>query len=147
MAIVGLGAGTLACYAQAGQRWTFYEIDPAVVRIARDPRYFTYLADCRARGVDPEIIVGDARLRLRDAPRSWLSAHRARRLQLRRAARFTCSRARRSDCTIPSWPPGGLLAINLSNRYLDLDPVMARQAADAGLVCRIRHDVNVEEAE
>ncbi len=46
VAIVGLGAGTLASYARPGQRWTFYEIDPAVERIARDPRLFTYLRDC-----------------------------------------------------------------------------------------------------
>src|SRR6516162_5834698 len=65
--IIGLGAGTLAAYARPGQCWTFFEIDPAVERIARDQRFFTYLADAQARGVDPEIILGDARLRLRDA--------------------------------------------------------------------------------
>ena len=43
VAIVGLGAGSLACYAEPGQHWTFYEIDPAVEKIARDPRYFTFL--------------------------------------------------------------------------------------------------------
>src|SRR5262249_6933111 len=43
IAIVGLGAGTLACYARPGQVWTFYEIDRAIERIARDPRFFTYL--------------------------------------------------------------------------------------------------------
>jgi hypothetical protein len=46
VAAVGLGAGSVACYRTAGQAWTFYEIDPAVVRIASDPRYFTYLKDC-----------------------------------------------------------------------------------------------------
>jgi hypothetical protein len=50
--IIGLGAGTLAAYARPGQRWTFFEIDPAVQRIARDRRFFTYLADAQARGVD-----------------------------------------------------------------------------------------------
>ena len=50
----------------AGQRWTFYEIDPAVARIARDPRFFTYLRDCRAESLD--VVLGDARLRLREAP-------------------------------------------------------------------------------
>ena len=47
--IVGLGAGTLACYAQPGQSWRYYEIDPAVVRIARDPAQFSFLSRC-ARG-------------------------------------------------------------------------------------------------
>ena len=56
-----LGAGTIACYAEPGQRWTFYEIDPAVVRIARDARYFTFLGDCPAESLN--VAVGDARLR------------------------------------------------------------------------------------
>ena len=67
VAIVGLGVGTLASYAQPGQRWTFYEIDAAVERIARDPRFFTYLRDCEAEAV--EIILGDARQRLRRCAR------------------------------------------------------------------------------
>ena len=58
VAVVGLGAGTLACYAQPTQRWTFYEIDPAVVRIARDPSRFTFLSGC-APGA--RIKIGDAR--------------------------------------------------------------------------------------
>ena len=66
VAIVGLGAGTLAAYARPGQRWTFYEIDPLVERIARDPRFFTYLKDCQADSV--EVVLGDARLRFRNAP-------------------------------------------------------------------------------
>ena len=67
MAVTGLGAGSLACYARPGQRWTFSEIDPAVVRVARDPRFFTYLADCRAVALD--IVVGDARLTMARADR------------------------------------------------------------------------------
>ena len=56
--IVGLGAGTLACYRRPGERWSFYEIDPAVVRYSQD-RTFTYLADCAP---DAKVILGDARL-------------------------------------------------------------------------------------
>src|SRR5258708_37099966 len=59
VAIVGLGAGTLACYAKPGQSWTFYEIDPAVVRIAPDPSRFTFLSRCKP---DAKIEIGDARL-------------------------------------------------------------------------------------
>ena len=49
VAVVGLGTGTIACYGQAGQHFTFYEIDPTMEQIARDPRYFTYLSDCPAQ--------------------------------------------------------------------------------------------------
>jgi len=63
--VVGLGTGALACYARAGQQWTFYEIDPTVVRLARDPRYFSYLADCLPQAA---IELGDARLSLQRVP-------------------------------------------------------------------------------
>ena len=59
--IVGLGAGGLAAYAQAGDAWTYFEIDPVVVRVAEDPAFFTYLRDAPAR---PEVVVGDGRLEL-----------------------------------------------------------------------------------
>src|SRR5688572_31005996 len=48
VAAIGLGVGTLASYVQPGQRWTFFEIDPAIERIARDERYFTFLRSCRS---------------------------------------------------------------------------------------------------
>ncbi|MEI9927353.1 MAG: hypothetical protein WDN44_06115 [Sphingomonas sp.] len=62
--VVGLGTGTLACYAMPGQHWRFFEIDPAVVRIARDSGRFTFLSECLP---NPEIVIGDARLRLGEA--------------------------------------------------------------------------------
>ena len=61
-AVVGLGVGSLASYAGPAQRWTFYEIDPAVERIARNAAYFTYLAATAARAAT--VTIGDARLSL-----------------------------------------------------------------------------------
>jgi hypothetical protein len=144
VAIVGLGAGTLASYARPGQCWTFYEIDSAMERIASDPRFFTYLRDSAADTID--IILGDARQRLGSAPDhvyqvivldAFSSDAVPVHLLSREAIRLY--RAKLSE--------GGLLAFNLSNRYLDLDPLMGRQAADAGLVCRIAYDLDVSEAE
>src|SRR3546814_6241335 len=63
--IVGLGAGTLACYRKPGQDWTIFEIDPVMVDIARDPEKFTFLSDC-APGAP--IVIGDARLRIAEQP-------------------------------------------------------------------------------
>jgi hypothetical protein len=144
VAIVGLGAGTLASYARPGQRWTFYEIDAAMERIARDPRFFTYLRDSEADAVD--IILGDARHRLGDAPDhayqlivldAFSSDAVPVHLLSREAIRLYRGKLAK----------GGLLVFNLSNRYLDLDPLVGRQAVDAELVCRIAYDLDVSEDE
>jgi hypothetical protein len=62
--VIGLGAGALAAYSRPGDRYTFYEIDPVVVRIAEDERLFTFLADADG---EIETIEGDGRLRLAEA--------------------------------------------------------------------------------
>lgn len=59
VAVIGLGAGTLACQAQPGENWTFFEIDQTMVDTARDPRYFTYVSSCEP---DMKPVIGDARL-------------------------------------------------------------------------------------
>ena len=138
------GSGTLASYAQPGQRWTFYEIDAAVERIARDPRFFTYLRDCEAEAVD--IILGDARQRLQSAPDGAyqlivLDAFSSDALPVHLLSREAIRLYR------AKLAPGGLLLFNLTNRYLDLDPVIGRQAGDAGLVCRICYDLTVSDDE
>ncbi len=64
IAVVGLGAGTLACHTRPDDMLDIYEIDPAVVKIATDPTRFTYISACKP---DARIIVGDARITLGDA--------------------------------------------------------------------------------
>ena len=144
VAIVGLGAGTLACYAEPGERWSFFEIDPDVVRVASDPDLFTFLRDCRAARLD--LIVGDARLRLREVPdhafdRIVLDAFSSDAVPVHLLTREAI-RLYRSKLAA-----GGLLAFNLSNRYLDLEPVLGAQALDAGMACRIRYDLDLDPAE
>ena len=63
-AVIGLGTGTMAAHSRPGERWTFYEIDPAIARVASDPRYFTYLRDAPG---STDIVLGDARLSLQEA--------------------------------------------------------------------------------
>src|SRR4029079_3228800 len=63
-AVIGLGAGSLACKAEDKDVVHYYEIDPLIIRIARDPQYFTFLSECRP---DTPMIVGDARLTMADA--------------------------------------------------------------------------------
>ena len=62
--VIGLGTGALACYGQPGEDWTFYEIDPAVLRLAEDARYFHYLEQCGAG----RVVLGDARISLMSEP-------------------------------------------------------------------------------
>jgi hypothetical protein len=144
VAVVGLGAGTLACYAEPGQRWTFYEIDPAVERVARRSGYFTFLEDCRADST--EVILGDARLRLADAPAhgfgllvfdAFSSDAIPTHLLTREAIRLYRSKL----------AGGGMIAFHISNRFIDLAPVLGALARDAELRCLIRRDLDVSPAE
>jgi SAM-dependent methyltransferase len=143
VAIVGLGTGTVACYGRKGETWDYYEIDPVIVSIARNPRYFTYLRDC-----DPTIrvILGDARLSLRTAPDgaydlivldafnsdaipAHLITREALALYLRKLA------------------PGGAVAFHISNRYLRLQPVLSELARDARVAGVVGGDLNLSPAE
>ena len=63
--IIGLGAGTLATYGRPGDRFTFFEIDSAVVKIARDNRLFSFLRDCKG---EHEVVMGDGRRSLAKQP-------------------------------------------------------------------------------
>ena len=65
VAVVGLGSGVICCYAKPDQRWTYYEIDPSVERIAKDSRFFTFLKDCKS---SVNVALGDGRLSLAAAP-------------------------------------------------------------------------------
>ena len=140
--IVGLGAGTLACYAQTGQSWTFYEIDPAVVRIARDPSRFTFLSLCKP---DARILVGDARLLIEREPPATLDvlvldAFSSDAVPMHLLTREAFADYRRLVA------PGGLVMVHISNRYIDLDPVIAGAARDGGWHAAIRRYRPDEEA-
>jgi hypothetical protein len=130
--VIGLGAGALAAYSSPGEHWTFFELDPAVAAIARDPRLFTYLAEARG---ETDVVVGDARRTLADVPDgafgmlvldafssdvvpAHLLTREALALYLRKLA------------------PGGVMALHLSNRFIDLEPIVSGAAAALGLVPR-----------
>jgi len=130
VAVIGLGTGTIACYGQAGQNFTFYEIDPTMERIARDPRYFTFLSDCPAQ---VKVILGDARLSLRGAPESFydmiiLDAFSSDAIPIHLVTREAIG------LYVARLKPGGILVFHTSNRYLDLNPVLGNLARDAGLI-------------
>jgi hypothetical protein len=136
--IVGLGAGSLAAYAQPGQHWTFYEIDPEVIYLARDSGYFTFLKDCRA-GM-PAIIEGDARLRLAQSEDRYdlliIDAFSSDALPV-----HLFTREALEEVYLKRLRPKGLIAFHISSRYLDLAPVLGRLADQSGLPCRIQRDL------
>jgi spermidine synthase len=133
MAVVGLGTGTLACYAQRGQSLTFYEIDPAVVRIAQNPQYFTFFEDAQRRRADVKVVLGDARLRLREAPSQsygiiLVDAFSSDAIPVHLLTREAL------EIYMDKLLPHGLLAIHISNRHLDLEPVLGNLARDLRLM-------------
>ena len=144
VAVIGLGTGATVCYAEPAQDWTFYEIDPAVIRIARDTNYFSYLRRCAKTGV--QIIVGDARLRLAEAPPGRyglivLDAFSSDSIPVHLLTREAL------ELYLSKLAAGGLLAFHISNRYLDLEPVLADLCRSVKLACRHWDDGNVSPAE
>ena len=130
VAVVGLGVGSLAGYAGPAQRWTIYEIDPAVEEVARNPRFFTYLEDCGARC---QVVIGDARVSLgRATPGQFgvviLDAFSSDAIPVHLLTREALS------LYLSRLAPNGVIALHISNLHLSLSPVLGRLAEDQGLV-------------
>lgn len=126
--ILGLGCGTLAAYARAGDIFRIYEINPFVVRLAQTE--FTYLRDSRAR---VEIAVGDGRLAI--------ESEQDQKFDLLVMDAFSGDSVPVHLITLEAFrayfrhlKTNGILAVNISNRYLDLAPVVGAAAAGLGRV-------------
>jgi hypothetical protein len=141
--VVGLGTGSLACHGASGERWTFFEIDPVVERIARAPSLFTFLRDCPS---EQRVVLGDGRLSLQRAgPGSFdmliLDAFSSDAIPVHLLTREALTLYR------SKLVPDGLLLFHISNRYLDLHPVLGSLAEDAGLASLTRYDRTVTDAD
>ena len=132
--IVGLGAGALVCYAKPEQNWTLYEIDPLVVKIAEDPKYFSYLKRC---GHHMTIRVGDARLSLKDEPEqkfdllvmdAFSSDAVPTHLLTQEAIQLYFNKLK----------PDGILAFHITNRHLALKKVLADHTKQLKLAALIQ---------
>ncbi len=143
MGVLGLGAGGLAAYGREGTTITFFEIDPEVIAIARSRELFSFVSDSDAT---VEIVAGDARLTLARRPTgsfdllcldAFSSDSIPTHLMTKEALSIYLA-ALRDD---------GVIAWHISNLFLDLEPVVAQLAADAGLVGLIRNDVISREQE
>jgi hypothetical protein len=126
--VVGLGVGSLAAYAKSGERFSFFEIDPEVVRIARDPKLFSFLSDCEG---DIDVVVGDGRIALANEPDATfglliVDAFSSDAVPVHLLTREALALALRK-----LWP-GGLVAYHLSSNFFDLSPVIAEAATSLG---------------
>ena len=139
--VVGLGVGTLACYRQPGQEWTYFEIDPAVLDYSTRGQ-FTYLSECTP---EARTIIGDARLELAALPDNTfdvlvIDAFSSDSIPLHLLTREAIAVYRRV------MQPEGVLLIHISNRFIRLEPVIEALARDVGLASTIRNDPEDKEA-
>ena len=143
-----LGTGGLAGYAYQGQRWTYFELDPAVEKhIARDPRYFTFLTDCEQRGVDLRVILGDARVQLRklklDRPEDKFDVIAFDAFSSDAIPIHLVTYDALQDY-LDKLAEDGIVVFHISNRYVDLEPVIARLQQESGLAGLIQNDEALE---
>lgn len=137
--VIGLGSGSLACHVAVGESWTFLEIDPQVVQIAKDPRYFRFLEECAPLA---KVVLGDARLTLADQ---------------RSGTNLIIVDAFSSDAIPPhlltkqaialylsKLDPTGVILIHISNRHLELRHILARAAAEHNLTAYLLSDLSAE---
>jgi hypothetical protein len=140
IAVAGLGAGVMACYAQPGQQWDFYEIDPLVEQIARNPDLFTYLRDCPGQY---DVILGDARLKLAEASDDEYGMIIGEAFSSDAIPVHLLTREA-TDMFLDKLTDNGVLVHHISNRHLELEPVVGDLARDRGLTCYAQFDAQTE---
>jgi SAM-dependent methyltransferase len=129
--VIGLGTGTLAAYGRPGDYYRFYEINPLVLRLAHTE--FTFLGDCKAK---VDVAMGDARLSLeRESPENF---------DVLAVDAFSSDSIPVHLLTLEAMKlyfrhlrPDGVLAVHISNRYLDLEPVLAGEMRATGKTARV----------
>ena len=155
LGLIGLGTGTLATYGQPEQKLTYYEIDPLIKRIAYDDgAYFSFVKDARDRGVQMDLVMGDARLKLEERAERLKQEERAQkgapatdRFALLVVDAFSSDAIPVHLLTLQALKTyldnladDGLLVFHISNRYVDLEPVLGNLARALGLVGFIETD-------
>lgn len=142
IAAVGLGAGSMACLVDSADQLTYFEIDPIVDRIARDPRYFSFISACRPK---VETVMGDARLTLaRAKPASYdvivVDAFASDAIPTHLLTQEAMK------LYVDKLTPNGMIILHLSSRHMELVSVAHAVARAAGLVSRNTEDDLPEEA-
>jgi spermidine synthase len=146
-AVVGLGAGALAAYADCGDDVTFLEIDRGICALASDPNRFTFLSAARDRGAKVNLILGEARLTLADLPDHSLDMLVLDAFSGGGAIPTHLLTREAGQLYLRKLKADGVIAMHVSNAYLDLRPVVAALAADRRCACLMRCDAEVTPTE
>jgi SAM-dependent methyltransferase len=141
MAVVGLGTGALACRGRDGTTVTFYEIDADIARIARDPSLFSYISECAPK---TRIVIGDARLTLADVPDGtydllFIDAFIGAAIPIHLLTREAL------ELYFRKLKPGGIVAMHVSNRNLELASVVAGLGESIGAIVRVYDGGDIDE--
>ncbi len=143
IALIGVGIGSLTCYGTANQHWDLFEINPAVVTAASTPEYFKTLH--RSQAGSHQFIVGDARLRLKDHDALYdiivVDAFSSDSIPVHLLT------VEAVELYLSKLTPQGIIAFNISNRVLDLEPVLSRVATASNLVAYSFNDHVILESE
>ena len=137
-AVVGLGTGTMASYARPGQVMDIYEIDSAVLHLSEPPDgsepYFHYIQDAKKRGVNLKVILGDGRLKIKDAPPKYyqmivLDAFSSDAIPVHLMTKEAIA------LYLSKLKDDGILVFNITNRYVRLAPILADLAKEFDMIC------------
>lgn len=145
MGVLGVGTGTLAAYAEKSWKLTMYEIDPAVVHTSIDSKdYFSFIQDAKDRGVDVQVHLGDGRLKFLNAPDStydiiFMDAFSSDSVPVHLLTREAF------DIYLKKLAPGGIIVINIANRYLNFEHVLGNMTIDRGIVGMIQGGYEIRE--
>jgi spermidine synthase len=138
VAAVGLGTGSLACHRRDGESWTFFEIDPEVLRIARDASLFKFISECAP---DVPIVLGDARITLAASPQQYdlivLDAFSSDSIPVHLLTREAFAGY------LSRLAPHGTIVLHISNRHMELGRVVAAVGVANGLTAFIKQDESV----
>ena len=143
VAAIGLGAGSTAAYVKQNQEWTFYEIDPVVNKIAENPKYFSFLHN---RKDNVKVLLGDGRLLIKKAASNKynliiLDAFSSDSIPVHLLTKEAI------ELYLSKLANDGILAFHISNRFLNLRPVLANIAHSLGLVCYLEVDYPIKKSE
>lgn len=134
--IIGLGTGSVACHTRPGDDWTYFEIDPDVVRIARNPKWFSFMSECHK---DARVVLGDARLTLDKEPDAsydvlLIDAFSSDAIPVHLMTREAVALYKRK------LKPRGILIMHISNRHMELASEVAALAYANNMVMALNDD-------